>query len=414
MRARNEAGFTLLETIIAVAIVALIAGAAGTLFLAGATPAVAAANRDVVAAFDEGRRTALAFDAATVVFAPAVTGSGYSARVYQRMPGDSAFQPRNGPTFDSTVAIAETAAPLGAPGFAFTIDSHGNVAALSGYTVNGSDYVNRACPASGAFTLQLTYAHDARSVTIPCTLGASSAGTLAEETPPAAIVPTPGPAGTCPSANGCVHAGLLGPPSATCPPGLIADAATPGLCDGSVSTPTPAVPSSTCPPGFTGTPPNCVTFFSQVTPTPTPVPTALPGSVCQPGAVDANGFATCLSAELSKAGAAISHESCGTHTPIVDPGPQFETIVDVFENNAFWGSYEITIGTLRTPWFDLESGQPDCGLAYTLTFRIEAIVPIAGHAATTPSQDTGDSQIVDQGAGPIVIAPYGAPWGSNS
>jgi prepilin-type N-terminal cleavage/methylation domain-containing protein len=412
MRARNEAGFTLLETVVVTAIVALIAGAAGTFFLAGATPAVAAANRDVVAAFDEGRRTALAFDAATVVFAPALSGSGYSARVYQRTPGDSAFQPRNGPTFDSTVAIAETAAPLGAPGFAFTIDSHGNVAALSGYTVSGSDYVNRACPSSGAFMLQLTYAHDARSVTIPCTLSASSAAALALETPPAMLVQTPAPAATCPTTATCTLANVSAPPAATCPSGLTADPVTPGLCDAPMVTPPPPTSGNGCPSGFTGTPPNCEQFIVQ--PTPTAAPTATPVTSCQPGASDANGFATCLSTKLTETGPAITHESCGTHMPTVDPGPQFETIEDVFQNNMFWGSYEITIATLKVPWFNLQSGVQDCGLLYTLSFRIEAIAPIFGNAATTPSQDTADPLIVDNGVSSILVAPDGAPWGSNS
>jgi prepilin-type N-terminal cleavage/methylation domain-containing protein len=412
MRARNEAGFTLLETIVVAAIVALIAGTAGTFFLAGATPAVASANRDVDAAFEEGRRTALAFDAATVVFAPAASGSGYSARVYQRTPGDAAFQARNGPAFESTVAIAETAAPLGAPGFAFTIDSHGNVAALSGYTVNGSGYVNRACPSSGAFTLQLTYAHDARSVTIPCTLGTSSAATLALETPPAAAVQTPSPAATCPATATCTLANVSGPPAATCPSGLTADPVTPGLCDAPVAAPSAPASGVTCPSGYTGTPPNCIRLYVPATPTVAPAST--PGTACQPGAVDMSGFATCLDKQMTQTGPTISRESCGTHTPIIDPGAQFEVIEDVFQNDSFWGSYELTISTLKTPWIDLESGRSDCGLTYTLTFKIDAIVPIGGNAATTPSQDTGDTQIVDQGAVAILVAPYGAPWGSNS
>jgi prepilin-type N-terminal cleavage/methylation domain-containing protein len=68
---RCEGGFTLIEMIVVTAIVVIVAGTLGTFFLAGASPAVASAGRDVTAAFDEARRTAIAFDAATVVFAPA-------------------------------------------------------------------------------------------------------------------------------------------------------------------------------------------------------------------------------------------------------------------------------------------------------------------------------------------------------
>jgi hypothetical protein len=116
---------------------------------------------------------------------------------------------------------------------------------------------------------------------------------------------------------------------------------------------------------------------------------------------------------VTTTGPAITHESCGTHIPIVDPGSQFQTIEDVFDNNVFWGSYDISITTLKTPWFDLQSGQPDCGLTYTLTFRIEAIAPIAGKASGTPANDTGDPLIIDEGVGSILVA-NGVPWGSNT
>ena len=400
----------MLETVVVTGIVALIAGAAGTLFLAGATPAVASANRDVVAVFDEGRRTAEAFDAATVVFAPAISGSGYTARVYTRTPGEAAFQPRNGPAFESTVAIAETAAPLGAPGFAFTIDSHGNVAALADYAVNGSDYVKRACPSSGAYTLELTYAHDTRSVTVPCTLGVSSTAALTLEMPPAASSSAPLAAATCPGTETCTLANLAGPPAASCPAGLTADPTIAGRCDAPVSTPTAPATVSTCPPGSTGTPPNCISPIIQ--PTPTAAPTS--GAMCQPNAPDSNGFSTCSSRALTMTGHAITTESCGTHTPVIDPGPQFETIVDVFQNNIFWGSYRITISTLRVPWINQRTGVADCGLLYTLAFGVEAISPIGGNAATTPSNDTGDPQIIDEGVESIIVAPLGASWGSNS
>src|SRR5471030_2615615 len=107
MPRRCENGFTLIEVLVVTAIVAIAAGTLGTFFLAGASPAVASAGRDVTAAFDEARRAAIAFDAATVVFVPARSGSGYSARIYRRFPGDPQFQPRNGPTYDSTVTISE-------------------------------------------------------------------------------------------------------------------------------------------------------------------------------------------------------------------------------------------------------------------------------------------------------------------
>jgi prepilin-type N-terminal cleavage/methylation domain-containing protein len=200
---RCEDGFTLIEMIVVTAIVVIVAGMLGTFFLAGATPAVAAAGRDVTAAFDEARRTAVAFDAATVVFAPAQSGTGYSARVYASVPGTAGFQARNGPTYDSTVTISESAAPLGAPGFAFALDSHGGVTGYAGFVATATTFDTHPCPAGGAFTLQLTYERDVRIVTIPCRLGVSSATPVAFETPVAAFTATPFPVQTCPSSVTC-------------------------------------------------------------------------------------------------------------------------------------------------------------------------------------------------------------------
>ena len=222
MRCRREDGFTLVETIVVTAIVAIVAGTLGTFFLAGTTPAVAAAGRDVAAAFDEARQTAVAFDAATVVFAPA-GASGYRARVYARFPGDPAFAPRNGPTYDSTVAISETASPLGAPGFAFAIDSHGTVTAFANYAVGESSATSRQCPASGAFALRLAYASDVRVVMVPCRLPVSAGTPVALETPPPAATPAALPSATCPGTETCVLAALTPTAAATCPPGYTVD-----------------------------------------------------------------------------------------------------------------------------------------------------------------------------------------------
>jgi hypothetical protein len=39
---------------------------------------------------------------------------------------------------------------------------------------------------------------------------------------------------------------------------------------------------------------------------------------------------------------------------------------------------------------------------------------MSGNARTTPSQDTDDPGIVDEGVASIIVAPVGAPWGSNT
>jgi prepilin-type N-terminal cleavage/methylation domain-containing protein len=256
---RCEAGFTLVEMIVVTAIIVIVAGTLGTFFLAGASPAVAAAGRDVTAAFDEARRTAIAFDAATVVFAPARGGTGYSARIYARAPGDPAFAPRNGPTYDSTVTISETASPLGAPGFAFAVDAHGSVTGYANFVDGEQTFTMRACPASGTFALDLTYERDARSVTIPCQLGLSSATPVGFATPAPGYSATPFPIQTCPATVSCSlalvapaatpSAGPSSPPVPTPDPSAVLPITPP--------TPAPAPQPTGCPAGFSGSAPAC-------------------------------------------------------------------------------------------------------------------------------------------------------------
>jgi prepilin-type N-terminal cleavage/methylation domain-containing protein len=416
MRLRGcEAGFTLIEMIVVTAIIVIVAGTLGTFFLAGASPAVASANRDVTAAFDEARRTAIAFDAATVVFAPAQSGSGYSARIYQRFPGDPAFQPRNGPAYDSTVTISETASPLGAPGFAFSVDSHGTVTGFANFVAGQTTFTSRPCPPAGTFTLQLAYERDVRIVSIPCRLPLSSATPVAFETPPAAATATPFVAQTCPSTQTCTLAVVTPPPGgATCPPGYTADATTLGVCD-LAGAPSPA-PSSvttpgsapTCPPGDSGTFPNCVPI-ATVTPT--------PSGRCLAGASDPAGYATCLESNPVRAtGPTVTHQSCGTHTPTTDPGPSFSIAVDVFRNGDLWAIYGVDIRTLKVPWLDFAESPPaqNCGLLYTLQFSIADVTALSGNAQTSPVADTGDAGLSDDGVGSIINPPVGTIWGSNT
>jgi len=312
-----EDGFTLIEMIVVTAIVVIVAGTLGTLFLAGASPAVAAAGRDVTAAFDEARRTAIAFDAATVVFAPAKSGTGYSARIYRRFPGDPAFQPRNGPSYDSTVTISETASPLGAPGFAFSIDSHGTVTGFANFATSATAFTIRPCPANGAFTLYLAYASDTRTIAVPCQLPLSSTAPVIYETPPVAFAPTPAPNQTCPSTETCALALVPPPGAATCPPGYAADTGSTNLC-APVAPASPTAPDPTCSPGYSGQPPACV-FITPSAPTSSPVTVS---SKCTTGPPDALGYAACMESDpIRILGSAITRSSCGTHIPIADPGP---------------------------------------------------------------------------------------------
>ena len=427
--------------IVVTAIIVIAVAAIGTLFLGGASPAVASAGRDVGAAFDEARRTAIAFDAATVVFAPAQSGRGYRARIYARMPGDPAFAARTGPTYDSTVAISETAVPLGAPGFAFAIDSQGTVTGFANFVVGQSNGTSHPCPASGAFALLLVDASDVRTVVIPCQLPLSSTTPVVFETPPQVPPSLPFPIATCPSSETCTLA-LITPPSASCALGYTADPTTPGICDVAVTpapiaaatcppgfagqppdctapaTPPSTLPTpiaaATCPPGFAGQPPDCtVPATPMPTLTPVPAPTAQPR--CIAGLPDALGFSSCLESNpIHITGGPITRQSCGTHTPINDPGTSFVVAVDIWKDGAPWGSYSIEVTELKAPWFDLayDPPVPACGLEYTLAFSIAGATPESGNAASTPWQDTHDPAFVHDGIDAILVAPAGA-WGSD-
>ena len=261
---RDEAGFTLIELLVVVGMIAVVVATVGTFFLAGPSPAVASAVRDVDAAFHEARSTAVAFSEATLVFTP--SASGYTARVYRQVPGDPAFAAVNGPTYESTVTLAETAAPLGSPGFAFRIDSRGSVTGYQNFEPDDTIFTQRSCPLGGAFRLSFAYGKQKQTVTVPCTISLTALTPGIAIPPAAAITPAPYVPGTCPPAQNCTA--TLPPFTATCPPGYTPDTTQPNVCN----TPTPA-------PTFTPTPDPP----TAPPPTPTPTSSSTPGNLPTPG-----------------------------------------------------------------------------------------------------------------------------------
>lgn len=239
---RRDAGSTLLELVVVVGLIAVVVATFGAFFLAGPSTAVASAARDVTAALAETRATALAFDDATLVFAP--DGNGWSARVYRGTPGDPNFAAASGPGYESAVDLTETAAPLGAPGIALRMDSHGSVLGYRTFTPGNTAAAPAPCPPGGAFTLALHAGAQTQSVAVPCAVPPSSVTPAVVETPSRAATAIPRAAGTCP-ANAACTLPVLAFGGATCPPSTMPDPLRAGVCDALVSGPATPVPTPT-------------------------------------------------------------------------------------------------------------------------------------------------------------------------
>ncbi len=288
----------------------VVIGTLGVFFLGGPSPAVASAARDIDDAFAEARETAIAQGEATVVFLPA--GTGFAARVYRQLPGAAAFVAVNGPRYESTVAIAETAAPLGAPGFAFRVDSRGSVTGYASFTPSDTSFTTHACPASGAFVLTLSRGAQRKDVAIPCTISQSTVAVGIVVTPAPALTAPPDAPGTCAPSSAC--GAPLTQVNATCPPGYTPDA-TPNVCDSPSPAPTPTMTQS-CPPDTTGTYPICAPMPVQ-TPSVTPPPTS--GSFTVVATTGSHqvlyvGWAAWAEVDIDKDGARLYEVCYGTAT----------------------------------------------------------------------------------------------------
>jgi hypothetical protein len=147
---------------------------------------------------------------------------------------------------------------LGAPGFAFTVDSHGAVTGYAGFAASATTFTSRPCPATGTFTLHLAYERDVRIVTIPCQLGLSAATPAAFETPAAGFSATPFPVQTCPAMVACDLAPIVAAAAPSLPPASTPSPAPNPSAPPSLGSPSPpaAIPTA-CPAGFSGAAPGC-------------------------------------------------------------------------------------------------------------------------------------------------------------
>ena len=232
----DERGFTLIEVVVAVGIIATTLAAGVGLSLASRSFGVAAAATEFDHLVDSARTISHQVQGATIAFVPDAYGDGTEVRVYAGTTNGTPVATTLPPLY--THAVIEEVESLGKPPFAFVLHVNGALGGHPDYRIGANTgSAEIGCPAKGAFHFVIHVNGGSADRFIPCrtTLAATGPATLTIW-PAATMAPLPTPcAGSC------------------TPPAL------------------PTAPSSSpsCPPNFTAIPGGC-------TPTPTPTPNAGP------------------------------------------------------------------------------------------------------------------------------------------
>jgi type II secretory pathway pseudopilin PulG len=222
-RRGGEAGFTLVEIVVVVAIVVTTALAGVAISLGSRSFAVATAASEFDHIVDSARTIARETQGATLLFAPDVFGDGTEVRVVTPGP-NGALSPTTVPTLHTRAAIEESES-LGKAPFAFVVHATGALGGRPGYRTGPPNTIPEVgCPPSGWFHFLIHAAGATAERTLPCrtTLAATAPYALATW-PPAPTAPLPTPCATAP----CTPWALPTPPSSspTCPPNFVATSA---------------------------------------------------------------------------------------------------------------------------------------------------------------------------------------------
>ncbi len=249
----RDRGYSLIELMIAVGIIALVAAAGAGLTLASRSLAVTAAASELDQLLDSARTIARGVGGGTLVFAP--DGDGTTVSLSARA-GDGTLVPTTLPALHTHAHIAEQEV-LGDPAFSLVLHGDGR---LGGIPNAASAEVG--CPASGTYHLHITAGGGSADRFLPCRIALAASGPIAYTGWPSATA-APLPVASC--AGTCAPPQLPTPPSSavTCPSGTSA-VGTSCIPIGA-PTPTPAPPPVPIP---TATP--------TIASTPTPMPTAAP------------------------------------------------------------------------------------------------------------------------------------------
>lgn len=215
IRTARELGFTLIEIVIVVAVVATTVAAGIGISLASRSYAVSAAAMEFDHLLDSARTIARETEGVTLAFEPDAYGDGTEVRVLA--PGaNGTLTPTTLPTFHTRATIEETES-LGKAPFAFLIHATGSLGGRPGFRRTASTPpAEVGCPARGSFHFTIHTAGTTADRFIPCRITLAANGPIAFATwPPATVAPLP-----TPCAGPCAPARLPTAPSAsaTCPP----------------------------------------------------------------------------------------------------------------------------------------------------------------------------------------------------
>ena len=211
----REDGFTLVEIVIAVAIVAATVAAGVGISLGSRSLAVSTAAGELDQFLDSARTIARGLNGAVLAFTPDVYGDGTEVRLFSGGPNDE-------PTATTLPALharatIEEAESLGKAPFAFVVHANGSVSGRPGYRIGDTTKNDVGCPPSGAFHFVIKAAGGSADRYVPCrmTLANTGPATLTAW-PLATIAPLPTPCGGA----GCTATSLPNVPTSTpsCPP----------------------------------------------------------------------------------------------------------------------------------------------------------------------------------------------------
>ena len=230
MSGTGERGFTLIEVVVAVGIIATTLAAGVGLSLASRSFGVTAAATEFDHLVDSARTISHQVQGATIAFVPDAYGDGTEVRVYAGTTNGTPVATTFPPLY--THAVIEEVESLGKPPFAFVLHVNGALGGRAGYRIGANTGTTEVgCPAKGAFHFVIHVNGGSADRFIPCrtTLAATGPATLMIW-PAATIAPLPPPC-----AGSCTPAPLPTAPSSSpsCPPNFTA---IPGGC---TPTPTP-------------------------------------------------------------------------------------------------------------------------------------------------------------------------------